>query len=191
LIFYPLRNSEMKLIFGIVLGVLGLLPATCFGQVEEGKASYYADKFKGRHTSNGERYHPDSLTCAHRTFPFGTLLRISSAQRGTSVIVRVNDRGPFGKGRVVDLSRAAAEKLGIVLAGVADVTVQIVLPEPPTPLFPTVQTLEPLACRKVVIAHELHVPIPLTYSQPPMPAANAHLTDANGKGKSMRRTKRR
>ncbi len=157
----------MKLIFCMVLGVLGMLSSTCFAQVEEGKASYYADKFKGRRTSSGEPYHPDSLTCAHRTHPFGTLLLVSCAARGTSVIVRVNDRGPFGKGRVVDLSKAAAQQLGIILAGVADVAVQVVEPEPLAPIFPTIQALEPLASRHVTY-HPVIQPSPyLAIPQPP------------------------
>ncbi len=178
----------MKYTFCMVLGILWLLSLRCFGQVEEGKASYYADKFKGRHTSNGERYHPDSLTCAHRTHPFGTHLLVSLPARGTSVIVRVNDRGPFGKGRVVDLSLAAARQLGMILLGVADVVVQVVSPEPPVPLFPTQHVLEPLASRKVVMAYQLHEPIPLSCPQPPKVVASA---GTDSKGKALRRSKQR
>ncbi|MBR6494835.1 MAG: septal ring lytic transglycosylase RlpA family protein, partial [Prevotella sp.] len=82
--------------------------------VQKGKASFYAHKFGGRKTASGERLHHDSLTCAHRTLPFGTKLRVKNPANGREVIVRVNDRGPFVRGRIVDLSRAAAQKLGII-----------------------------------------------------------------------------
>ena len=76
-----------------------------------GKASYYANKFHGRRTSDGSIYHRDSMTCAHRTLPFGTILKVRNVKNGKEVIVKVNDRGPFCKGRIVDLSYAAAREL--------------------------------------------------------------------------------
>ncbi len=180
----------MRVTAGFVFCIFWMLSLRAFGQVEKGKASYYADKFKGRHTSSGEPYSPDSLTCAHRTYPFGTHLLVSWPAHGSSVIVRVNDRGPFGKGRVVDLSKAAAQQLGMLLAGVAEVEVQVVIPEPPVPIFPTLLTLEPLACRKVVIASELHVQIPISYPQPPKAVVpDGRISNANGK--AMQRSKGR
>lgn len=92
--------------------------------VQKGKASFYAHKFGGRKTASGERLHHDSLTCAHRTLPFGTKLRVKNPANGREVIVRVNDRGPFVRGRIVDLSRAAAQKLGIIAQGIAVVEVE-------------------------------------------------------------------
>ena len=89
-----------------------------------GKASFYATKFGGRRTANGEKLHHDSMTCAHRTLPFGTRLRVKNPANGREVIVRVNDRGPFVRGRIVDLSRAAAHKLGIIAQGIAVVEVE-------------------------------------------------------------------
>jgi len=83
----------------------------------KGNASYYSDKLHGRRMANGERYHRDSMTCAHRKFPFGTLLKVRNPLNDRSVIVRVTDRGPFSKRFVIDLSRAAAHKLGIIRAG--------------------------------------------------------------------------
>ncbi len=100
-------------------------PATTSG--ERGKASYYSDRLSGRKTANGERYDPRALTAAHRTLPFGTVVVVSRAD-GRSVRVRVNDRGPFAKGRIIDLSRAAAEQLGMIRAGVVDVTVTVESP---------------------------------------------------------------
>lgn len=93
----------------------------------KGKASFYADKFQGRLTSNGEVFHQDSLTCAHRTLPFGTFLRVTNQSNGRSVIVRVNDRGPFVGGRVVDLSKAAATQLGMLKKGIVNVSVAEVM----------------------------------------------------------------
>ena len=101
-----------------------LLPTATAQTVQKGKASFYAHKFSGRRTANGEVLHHDSMTCAHRTLPFGTLLRVKNPANGREVVVRVNDRGPFVRGRIVDLSRAAARKLGIIAQGVAVVEVQ-------------------------------------------------------------------
>jgi len=92
--------------------------------VQEGKASYYAQKFSGRRTASGERLHHDSLTCAHRTYPFGTLLKVTNPANGKAVVVRVTDRGPYVKGRIIDLSVRAARELGILTQGIAPVTVE-------------------------------------------------------------------
>ena len=95
-----------------------------FSQSQKGKASFYAKKFHGRKTASGERLHPDSLTCAHRTYPFGTKLRVYNPANGRSVVVKVTDRGPFVRGRIIDLSWRAAKELGIISQGVATVFVQ-------------------------------------------------------------------
>ena len=95
------------------------------GEVMTGKASYYADKFVGRKTASGELYSATKLTCAHRTLPFGTMLRVTNTSNGKSVDVKVNDRGPYAEGRIVDLSRAAAEKIDMIRAGVVSVSVTI------------------------------------------------------------------
>lgn len=92
--------------------------------IQSGKASFYAKSFNGRKTASGERLHPDSLTCAHRTYPFGTKLKVYNPANGRSVIVRVTDRGPFVRGRIIDLSWRAAKELDIISKGVAVVTVQ-------------------------------------------------------------------
>jgi len=85
-------------------------------EIGGGMASWYGREFAGRRTANGERFDPSSYTAAHRTLPFGTRVRVTSAA-GKSVVVRINDRGPFHGGRVIDLSQAAAAELGIVRAG--------------------------------------------------------------------------
>jgi rare lipoprotein A len=90
-----------------------------------GMASYYGDAHAGNRTASGERFNPDEMTAAHRSLPFGTKLRVTDPSTGRSVIVRVNDRGPFHKSRILDLSEAAARELGIVRRGRA--VVQIAL----------------------------------------------------------------
>lgn len=82
-----------------------------------GSASYYAAKFDGRRTASGERFDNGAMTAAHRTLPFGTLVRVTNVANGRSVIVRINDRGPFTRGRMIDVSRAAASELGLVARG--------------------------------------------------------------------------
>ena len=83
-------------------------------QTQRGKASYYTKKWTGRKTASGERLHHDSMTCAHRKHPFGTLLRVVNTTNQKSVIVRVNDRGPYRKGCIVDLSWGAAKAIGML-----------------------------------------------------------------------------
>lgn len=109
----------------IVVTTLTLLISfTTLAQTERGKASYYAKSWSGRKTANGEQLHHDSLTCAHKTYPFGTLLKVTNPANGLSVIVKVTDRGPYVKGRVVDLSVRAAKELGILSQGIAPVIVE-------------------------------------------------------------------
>jgi rare lipoprotein A len=91
---------------------------------EVGIASYYAEHFHGRRTASGARYDPRALTCAHPTAPFGTRLRVTELESGRSVVVTVNDRGPFAEGRVVDLSFAAARALGMIERGLARVRIE-------------------------------------------------------------------
>lgn len=94
--------------------------------VMEGRVSYYHDSLAGNHTSNGERYDPKKLTAASRTLPFGTRVRVVRIDNGRSVVVRVNDRGPFGdRGRILDLSRAAARELEMIAAGVVEVRAEV------------------------------------------------------------------
>lgn len=95
---------------------------------EEGVASWYGDPFHGRQTANGEIYDQHALTAAHPSLPLPSLARVTCLQSGASVVVRVNDRGPFTGGRVIDLSRAAAESLGFLHAGLADVRVEALGP---------------------------------------------------------------
>lgn len=96
------------------------------GFIEEGKASYYGAKFNGKRTANGERVVANDMTAAHKTLPMGTYVKVVNLANHRSTIVRINDRGPFVKGRVIDVSRKAAEKLGLIEAGVAAVRIEAV-----------------------------------------------------------------
>lgn len=101
-----------------------MLSFTALAQTERGKASYYAKSWSGRKTADGSKLHHDSLTCAHKTHPFGTLLKVTNPANGLSVIVKVTDRGPYVKGRIVDLSVRAAKELGMLSQGIAPVIVE-------------------------------------------------------------------
>lgn len=94
--------------------------------IEEGKASFYGHKFIGKKTASGEIFTEHLYSCAHRTLPFGTLLKVTNIKNGEAVIVKVNDRGPFIKGRVLDLSIKAAKDLKITQMGVARVSVEMI-----------------------------------------------------------------
>jgi rare lipoprotein A len=96
--------------------------------VQVGEASWYGPGFHGRRTANGERYDQDALTAAHRTLPFGTRVRVTNLDNGRIVEVRINDRGPFIGGRIIDLSRAGAHVIGLVGPGVGPVRLEVLAP---------------------------------------------------------------
>ncbi|MCZ8369180.1 MAG: septal ring lytic transglycosylase RlpA family protein [Porphyrobacter sp.] len=91
-----------------------------------GSASYYAARFDGRRTASGERFDNAQMTAAHRTLPFGSLVRVTNTANGRSVVVRITDRGPFTRGRLIDVTRAAAEELGLVARGHGDVELALI-----------------------------------------------------------------
>jgi rare lipoprotein A len=124
----------------LILGAIGLalaLPATVLSAKQApshktrathaksttGIASYYGGKFHGKRTANGETFNKNALTAAHLTLPFGTKLKVTNLRNGRSVVVRVNDRGPHVRGRIIDLSQAAAKKIGIT--GTARVKLEV------------------------------------------------------------------
>lgn len=114
---------------GALLGAASLLSACSGGKsafTQSGQGSYYADKFEGRKTASGTRYRASKLTAAHNTLPFGTVIRVTNQRTHRSVKVKVTDRGPHVKGRIVDLSRKAARRIGLVDAGVAPVQLKVV-----------------------------------------------------------------
>ena len=100
---------------------------TLYGQLEEGVASFYADKFEGRITANGEVYEHQLLTAAHKLLPFGTRVKVTNLKNNLSVIVKINDRGPFVAGRIIDLSKSAAEKLEFIREGITKVKLEVLV----------------------------------------------------------------
>lgn len=94
-------------------------------QKKEGVASYYGSRFHGKRTASGEVFDKEKMTAAHRTLPFGTIVKVTRADNGDFVYVRINDRGPFARGRLIDLSRKAAEELGIIHRGRQKVVLQV------------------------------------------------------------------
>jgi rare lipoprotein A len=116
----------MKNLF-FAIGFL-FLAIVAVGQVQTGKAYFYADKFDGKPTASGEKYRHSKLTGAHKTLPFGTKVRVTNLANNESVEVTINDRGPYVEDRIIDLSKAAAEKLGFVNQGLAEVKLEITDP---------------------------------------------------------------
>jgi len=109
----------------LILGIFYFFPI--FSQAPEiGEASYYSDKFAGSKTASGEKYDPKKFTAAHRTYPFHTILKVTNLANGKFVYVRVNDKGPHKKTRIIDISRIAAEKIDLIQMGVAKVKVEYV-----------------------------------------------------------------
>src|SRR5438552_260909 len=106
------------------------LPFFCislsFAQVQTGKASFYADKFEGSATASGEKYRHHKLTAAHKSLPFGTKVRVTNITNDQSVEVIINDRGPYVDTRIIDLSKSAAEKLGFINQGLAEVKIEVI-----------------------------------------------------------------
>lgn len=119
-------NQYKRLIkYLVILITLGFPVMVMAQSADYGIASYYADKFQGRKTASGELYHKDLLTAAHRTFPFDTKVKVTNLQNGKTVVVKINDRGPFIKGRIIDLSRRAMETLGGLSKGIIDVKIEL------------------------------------------------------------------
>ena len=101
-----------------------VIPLENINFTQNGVASYYADRFAGRPTASGEIFRQDSLTAAHKHLPFGTIVRVTSMKSNKQVIVRINDRGPFVEGRIIDLSRKAAEEINLINDGIAEVLIE-------------------------------------------------------------------
>lgn len=122
----------MHIIHKIAFSFLSLLTFAAMHAQDKntkvGNATYYGDRWHGRRTADGSSYHKDSLTCAHRTLPFGTLLHVRNPKNGKVVVVKVTDRGPYRANTIVDLSKAAAQQIDMIRSGVAQVEVTQVLP---------------------------------------------------------------
>jgi rare lipoprotein A len=95
------------------------------GYTEKGKASFYANRHQNRKTASGEPYKYELQTAAHKELPFGSMVRVTNLDNGKSVIVKINDRGPFAKGRIIDLSRSAFQKIGNTSKGIIEVQIEV------------------------------------------------------------------
>ncbi len=116
-------------LLGLLVGCSGLpfgLGADAGNYSADGQASYYGAKHQGQRTASGERFDQNQLTAAHRTLPFGSWVRVTNLNNDKSVRVRINDRGPYARKRIIDLSRKAAEQLDMLRAGVAPVRVELI-----------------------------------------------------------------
>jgi rare lipoprotein A len=129
------RPARLLAGWACVLGVLALTGCgstpkagdpVSRGHTESGMASYYGNEFQSRKTANGERFDQGKLTAAHKKLPFGTRVKVTNTQNGRSVLVRVNDRGPFVKGRIIDLSSSAFKAIAGINAGVVPVRIEVV-----------------------------------------------------------------
>ena len=121
-----MKEWTFYLLTGVALIGLALLYSLFGPYYEVGIASWYGPGFDGNYTANGEIYDMNGISAAHKTLPFGTIVRVVDLETGKSVVVRINDRGPFVVGRIIDLSKGAAEKLGIIDKGIARVGLRIV-----------------------------------------------------------------
>lgn len=168
----------------LVLTLLSMQVFAQTGYVQEGKASFYADKFEGRTTASGERYTHAKSTCAHLTLPFGTLVKVTNITNNQSVVVRVNDRGPFVPDRIIDLSRSAAEKLGIAANGIAQVRIEVIdeagniIAPPPTTPAPRPTENPQTSTHQPVHQHQPQSP-PQPQSQPQYPPQSQHQSQSN------------
>lgn len=118
-----------SLVFSFLFFLAAIAISSCSGSkrfTEVGKASYYSNKFQGRKMANGQPYRKGKLTAAHKTLPFGTKVKITNQQNGKTVKVKITDRGPHSRGRIVDLSLAAAHRLDMVDDGTAPVKLKVI-----------------------------------------------------------------
>ncbi|MBZ9626805.1 septal ring lytic transglycosylase RlpA family protein [Psychroflexus sp. CAK1W] len=107
------------------IGLLLIVSQVGFSQTQTGKASFYADKFEGRPTASGEIYEHNLATAAHRKLPFGTKVKVTNLENNKTAIVKINDRGPFIRGRIIDLSRSIANALDIIKSGATEVRIEV------------------------------------------------------------------
>lgn len=116
--------SSIKLKISLVVAFIAM-SLWGFGQKTTGYASYYADKFDGRLTASGEKYYHQKMTAAHPSLPFGSIVKVTHLGNNKTVVVRINDRGPFVEGRIIDLSRSAAQELDFIRDGIAKVQIEV------------------------------------------------------------------
>lgn len=119
-------HIALGLVFSTALAATAVVPQAFAAEGSlSGVASWYGPGFHGRLTANGERYDMHAMTAAHKTLKFGTKVKVTNSKNGKSVTVRINDRGPFVGGRVIDLSRSAADAIDMVGSGIAPVTIEV------------------------------------------------------------------
>ena len=111
-------------LLSLILSGCSSAPSVSKGAIEKGKASYYADKYHGRTTASGEVFNQQALSATHQTLGFGSRVKVTNISNNKSVIVTINDRGPFIRGRIIDLSKKAFSQIASVKQGVIDVTVE-------------------------------------------------------------------
>ena len=122
-----LLHIRHKLIFNLVVIVVKFfIVFTASADSSEGKVAYYGKKFNGRKTASGERFNSGAMTMAHKTLPFGTMVKVTNVKNGKSVVVRVNDRGPSQPDRIGDLTSGAASKIRMIRTGVIDAKLEVV-----------------------------------------------------------------
>ena len=131
--FWEQRISKKPWKLFLLLSIIGTLSGCCclgrahrYERVQYGYASYYGPNFNGRRTASGEIFNMYDYTAAHRYFPFGTIVEVTNLENGRNVVVRINDRGPYKAGRIIDLSYAAAKKLGMIGKGVVKVKLRVI-----------------------------------------------------------------
>ena len=119
------RHKSAGMVVAMLVSVF--IAAGCSGvkRVEKGKACWYGPGYEGRRTASGEVFNPGAFTAAHRNLPFNTIVRVTNLNNGREVKVRINDRGPFKRGRIIDLSEAAARELGMIREGVVPVRIEV------------------------------------------------------------------
>ncbi|ENO12887.2 septal ring lytic transglycosylase RlpA family protein [Marinobacter nanhaiticus D15-8W] len=123
------RNLLVAMFLSVVAGCSTAQPGVeddWVGFTETGKASFYADAFQNRKTASGELYKHDLLTAAHKKIPLGSTVEVTNVRNGKSVVVRINDRGPFSKGRIIDLSKSAFSRIGRPSQGLVNVEIEVV-----------------------------------------------------------------
>jgi len=130
---YKARERDAMRTFRVMLAMVfcvaqGTLQVVAAAEAQEGEASYYADSLNGKQTASGEIYDKDALSAAHRSLPFGTRVKVTYLKNGQSVVVVINDRGPYAKDRIIDLSAAAAKRIGLIEAGHGRVRLEITGP---------------------------------------------------------------
>lgn len=165
-------NPETYVVFGQQYRIL----KTSSGHTERGIASWYGTKFHGKRTSSGEPYNMYAMTAAHKTLPIPCYVEVTNLRNGRKIVVRVNDRGPFHEGRIIDLSYVAALKLGITKTGTGDVEIRVLEPADTTPatVMASADAVEP-APAPTATAPETPAPLETAAATPVPPSVNMYL----------------